>query len=391
MQVQRVDPNTVAEQLEAAIKEKRVVVDFDTRLEQALIHAPEGSAIEKRLFALFGKAVLSEEEVRNNFYNIMASLVTNDAKRLQELETDAGKAALTAETLLEAMHQSRLEEGQIKLLNGKLLNLENCPREFTPLAAGILALKGQIKPDQYGQLRASLLRNEKNPLEPMAHKIQTLAPKICEKAEFRRIISDVGQFCKQGLGKSKVSQPKDPTPASLEGVTKELVRKTFYEIMATHAMLTGCVTRESIGCRESFIYISLSYHAIIEVMVESRDLNGAMRLVHDKALTVANCPDKYKEFAKAIFALKDKVVALTSDQLIALKSVTVDDDASKLSEELGKLKSKDLMALAQVIADVAIEISRLDTFKEIIESVVTFIFEGKAPDDQESDMKREVM
>lgn len=365
--VGNVDPYDLVAQLEADVRAAKEIPNINARLEEAVSRTEGLPVLQSRVFALFdrvNKAAperLTDQEVRDTFYNIMAEMVALDAKLLPTLESDQGKVALTTQTLIRSMEQSSRFQGQIQLLNGKLLTLDNCPDTFKSLAAGILAIKEGNDPKRDA-------------------KAKVLARKICEREEFRRLIGDVMKFCKESLGQMKVEQLREPSAESLRGVTEALVRKTFYEIMATHAMLTGCVTHESVSSRESFIYISLSYHALIDVIVQSRDIKRGVALLDNKVMTIENSPAKYSKLAPVIFSLKDKVLKLTGDELIALKSVSVEDEASKLSPELAKLKTKELMVLAQAIIDVAIEISRLDTFKEIIEQVITFIDSGKAPD-----------
>lgn len=365
--VGNIDPYDLVAQLEADVVAAKEIPNMNARLEEAVSRTEGLPLLQARVFALFDKVnkvapqKLTDQEVRDTFYNIMAEMVTLDAKLLATLESDQGKVALTTQTLIRSMEQSSRFKGQIQLLNGKLLTLDNCPETFMSLAAGIIAIKEGNDPKRDA-------------------KAKFLAQKICERKEFRLLIGDVMKFCKESLGQMKVEQLREPSAESLQGVTKALVKKIFYQIMATHAMLTGCVTHESIKCRESFIYISLSYHALIDVVVQSRDIKAGVALLDNKVMTLENCPEKYRMLAPIIFSLKDTFLKLTEDEIIALKSVTVDDDASKLSPELAKLKTDGLMKISQAIVNVAIEISRLKSFKKIIERVVQFIVSGKAPD-----------
>ena len=169
-------------------------------------------------------------------------------------------------------------------------------------------------------------------------------------------------------------------PGALEDVTEELVRQSFFTIMAEHATATGLITKEALQAQEPYIYYALSHHALIEAMYQSRAYKDVILLANDKAINLNNCPVKYAGFAKVIFELKPSVCKLTPEQLKVVKARSVNDPDVKLPAELEALKTPEVLEIAARLERVAQYISELDTFKKIISGVIEFVADAKVAD-----------
>lgn len=331
-------------------------------------------------------------DVRDTFYNIMVEI----ALKVPNLKDKGVPVLLSALTLVEAMDQSRNVMG-ITCLSGKQLTLESCPEFFRPLASVILKVKEQVvrlTPEPLACLKASLTvlqhpkdapayfagRQDHDNLTLLAQNILFMAHEITEREEFQQIIAKVLSFCegcKTNAAPRRV-RPIDSVEVSAEsqqGVTEELVRESFFQVMSQHALMTGLITKDALESQESFIYFALSHHALIQAMDESYDLKGAVGLIGGKNLTLANCPEKYKLLAECIFKLKPAVCSLTDDQLMMVKALSVDDPDVKLPEHVLAQQTDELNQLSGTINGVAMQISQFETFKQVIYKVVKFILE----------------
>lgn len=339
-------------------------------------------------------ANISVKTVRDTFYNLMVNVGFDQAS----LDRQELPRLLVALTLIEAMDSSRGVEG-ILCTSQDVLTVENCPETYLPLARGLLKIKEPVIALSASQL-ACLKRGfslshdpvaanlfagheDQQPLEMLAQKIRGMVEAIAGRPEFQEIIADVLQYfreCKTGVEREEEEEedtrPIDSVEVSEEskqGVTEELVRESFYQTMAAHALLVGLITKEALEFQEGYIYFALSHHAIIRAMVVSRVFRGAIALLNGKFLTLDNCPEKYKPLAQTLFGLKTAVCSLSPEQRIVLKSSSIRDPDFKLPEKLAALITTELNVLSSKIENVAQQISQFQTFKDIIAEVIKFV------------------
>ena len=96
-----------------------------------------------------------------------------------------------------------------------------------------------------------------------------------------------------------------------------------------------------------------------------------------RALTTANCPEKYQELAVHIFKLKLLFPYLTQAQIDYVKYSTIDPEAGiAIPAEIARAKRDDLDRIANAINTVSLTVSQFPSFNQMIVTVLD-ICDGK--------------
>ncbi len=326
---------------------------------------------------------ISVQDVRDTFYNLMVVV----ALRMEAMDSKMLRSIIGL-TIIEAIENSKDVAG-IRLVTGKVATIGCCPQLFRPLLQLIISNKERLtklQPEELARLKGLVYRQEADinaQLTTLSQEILILAGSIESDPNFQELkdsLIDFVESAKSAAPRNNAPiESRDVTQEQLEGVTEMAVQQAFYELMAEHAATSGLIKKEDLESQESYIFYALSYHAIIEAMLQSKDLKGAIALPGNKALTLENCPAAYRSLAEAIFQLKSVVCRFSDDEIAVLKAHDHPDIV--LEEALEALKTPELVTVAASLWRMAQEISELQTFKAIISQVIAFIADAKGPNE----------
>lgn len=331
--------------------------EIDQRIQQAFEKATESDV--SKLAALLDKVAsisprVSEEVIKETFFNVMATLALSKPELRSGFNDLQGHACLATYTLLEVIEKSGKIE-TIKLIRDVELSEINCPENYRELSKAIFGFKKiakELSKEQFSKIKELILHPEfQGDLRPLANRMFLVGKEISQRPLFQELIKNVENFCNSG-------------------VTEDVIYNTFYQLMAEQTLILGIIPKEDLQSQEPYIYTALSSHTILEAMVRSRDLKNGVWLIENRVVTLENCPDKYKELAKLLLILKDRINVLSAEQVKMIKYSSVED--IEIPDDLLKLKTPELMSIATTINSAATTISQFKTFQEIIDKVIKF-------------------
>jgi len=225
--------------LNALLEIKRQVNDVDARVLKRLMLPGQRQIVDQRLtyvvnaikniaiaitqrdtfkelidnvikFSLECSGIVTEEEMRKTFYNLMINEVMSAGLIPQDDIRDRDPyvfGAFSAHTIIAGIRASKGREGAIHLLNGMNLTLENCPDMYQPLTEMILRIKDQVtnlSEEEAVILKRTSLNEEgrsegRNPaLMRLAANINSVASRISQLPTFKAIIESVMQIVTGG-------------------------------------------------------------------------------------------------------------------------------------------------------------------------------------------------
>ncbi|CDZ77408.1 hypothetical protein BN59_01691 [Legionella massiliensis] len=266
--------------------------------------------------------------------------------------------------ILNGLNSSKNIDHGIRLFPGLVIDDGNCPGIYLAFFQGLKQINGRFR----------LLGAEHD--LTMSELPQALNESI-EQLASRLMANDVFQFMLPQLmeitGLTEAKRPLDS-----QGITKELIRETFYDEMVTQtfdAMSLGLITGDDLEGQESFIYFALSSLTIVAAIINSRHQPG-IEVLNQKLVTLENCPqdDNFPIFVSIILeakilmqALYDKDNNISPEDLLALKTLLVSYANEHAKEQE---YSENISTCAKAINKMSIKISQSPMFKQMISSVI---------------------
>lgn len=286
--------------------------------------------------------MISDEEIRETFYNIFLDIMMScNLNELQDKLSNFRSRAnlirqLTVKTLYR-LHGSLTADKSIATFRRNLVNRYNVPFKFS-FVFNIIENK-------------ELFKN--------IYQIEKLADEINEIELFQNIINDVIIFY------------LDSQRTMNCDVNEHIIIETFYNIMIYQLLEPESkITKEDIENQEPYIYFALAAGTIIGILESSKECSG-MRILNNAIVTNDNCPAMYIPLFSNIKELKEQYDTF-NDETSKIIKIICSNDSNKLSKEIEDKKTPVIMQFISKVNNIAIEITRLTRFKNIIDSVLTF-------------------
>jgi len=295
---------------------------------------------------------IPEEESRETIYNVMFGIALKyDQTELKKLLiSDATKQNtlrhLIVETIKELCASARVtstHECEFYTIKGNVITQVNISENFVELITGLSYLKKmESNKPAYDVILSQL--------------VQTIE----KKDMFKNIIQKFIQFYVDATTEAK-------------SVSGDLIRQTFYNMMVEHVLFDKTISKVALENMESFIFLDLSAHTIINSVLLSQKYNGIL-LQGNGIVTDATCPEEYKKLYIMLITLKNKMVEmkLNEKELELIKLSASSDPEVKIQDDLIRLKTPAIISLITIIKDMAIQISQIYHFRSIIDNVITF-------------------
>lgn len=333
---------------------------------------------------------VDDKLIRETFYNTLAGVAaTSECVTPESARTKETRCILAALTLVEAMEASKQLRGAVALLNGKAVNLSNCPRDggegenFLPLVQATLKLKNAINglsPEQLKQLKKELKSTDA--VTELGTVIKQIAETVVARPKFCEMIDEVTAFFLEANGSTIAREivEQEPSFSSQLGVTTALVRTTFYQTILRQARYLNhnkLVPLQALEDQDPYVFLALPAQTTIEVLVQSRHIKGGFQLDEGKVLTRANIPvdfdgrEEIVAFFDALSGLKGGMSKMTPKQTELLRRFCVDNpDIETMTPELKPYLTDDVKELAHTINQIASRISRRGMFHQLVPEVM---------------------
>lgn len=156
-------------------------------------------------------------------------------------------------------------------------------------------------------------------------------------------------------------------------ITLDAIRDTFYNIMVEQYFVNNLISREDLESCESHIFIALSAYVIFEIATKQKLING-IKLCNDTIVTLENCPALYKPLFEILLEIKKLAnrINLTPDEE---KYILCTVSLKQESENVPNVVRTEIKHITSKISDIAIQISQMTHFKNVIGNVINFLLE----------------
>jgi hypothetical protein len=301
--------------------------------------------------------VITDEEIRETFYNLMLEVaIIRDLKNA--LQSEVTRSA-TIQSMIIGAIQTICEMSSVNgfpTMRGHLITSIN----VSPTYREMFAQLGQIR-----QIPNQERRNEA---------ITQLVRVVIQKDSFKSIIKDLVRFYLES------AQEKN------QEVTIDTIRQTFYNLMVDEVFSSGDVNaegrsplirKEHLIDQDAFIFFALSGLTILSSVKSSLD-NKGIWLQNGAIVTELNCPPSYQPLFKHLIQIKQKYKSLgvTPNQFQLIKICVVNDPDLVIPDQLKILQTPQLMSLVSTITDLAINISAIAHFKEVLNDVIKYCIDA---------------
>lgn len=294
---------------------------------------------------------IPESEIRETIWNIMLekalkrdrNTLINSLKNVDTRPTAI--RSLVMETVTE-LSESGQGNSFMTMRNNKV-TMENVPNSFKELFISLSVLKNYNSGYERGiVLNKIILESEK-------------------RDTFKSIIGDFIKFYLESQTEKK------------EVVTIESIRETFYNMMVEKVLIGGAIDKKTLQDMEGYIFYDLSAFVILDSVLENPHTDG-IKLFNKSVVTAQNCPAEYTKFYVMLNVAKTKIkeMKLTNKQIELVKLLSSSDPDVVIPDELLVLKTSVIMQLVSVIKDMAIQISQVQSFKNIIDNVIAFCIDA---------------
>jgi hypothetical protein len=286
-------------------------------------------------------------EIQETFYNMMIDIVYDDMDyyKNKNLSDPTVIKELTFRTIyglsINDVHWT---------LSGKRITIDNVPTEYKSMFEVLRKIR--LTEDQ--RIRANM--------------IDRLVQNTFDKNAFVPMIIKIDKFFKSSIAKD--------TEISVDDI-----RNTFYNLMVMHVLDKKIIPKEDLENYEGYIFFSLSAYVVLTTaigMIDRQNQPTRLLLINNKYLTKNNCPDVYKEFYGTLIKVSDKLSEnkFSKEELNLMLEIVSHEEGYDMPEELKKIKSAKVMAIIAIVKNMAIEISQLHNFKEIINNVIKFCLDS---------------
>lgn len=291
--------------------------------------------------------VIPEEEIRETFYNLMLEVA---------VVKDALKSPVTRDHTIQSMIVGSIQticelssEQGFPTMRGHVITCDNVGDNFKEMFSYL------------GQIRQIVDPSRKN------QAIVQLVKVIIQKNTFKSIINNLVRFYLESVDIGKIKRD----------VTIQTIRESFYNSMVDEVFSTGLIRKEHLDDQDAFIFFALSSLAILS-SVKSSGQNSGIWLHNGAIVTEANCPPSYQPLFKHLILIKRKYISmnLTDDQLQLVRICAINDPEMTIPEQLKPFQNPELMSLVTIITDLAINISSIQHFKEVLNDVIKYCIEA---------------
>ncbi len=303
---------------------------------------------------------ISDEEIRETFYNLMLEVaIVHNLKNALEAEATRSTAI---QSMIIGSIQTICEMSSAQgfpTMRGHLITAIN----VSPAYREMFAQLGQIR-----QIPNQARKNEA---------ITQLVRVVIQKETFKSIIKDLVKFYLSAV---------DTQQERKQEVTIETIRQTFYNLMVDEVFSSQDVNaegspplirKEHLVDQDAFIFFALSGLTILSSVKSSLD-NTGIWLQNGGIVTEQNCPPAYVPLFKHLILIKQKYKSLnlTPDQSKLVKLCVINDPDLVIPEHLKPLQTPQVMSLVSTITDLAINISAIGHFKEVLNDVIKYCVEA---------------
>lgn len=298
-----------------------------------------------------------EERIREYFYNQLVNYVLE-------------RGEYTQQNL-----EQKIRDGIIHIIRSAIDASTNKEATILPDDEGhtVIRITDSNCPDKYRTLHTAL-SILKRKAEVTHHDLLQLTDQISRLDSFKEINPARALLAMAGHFQD---QPQERTYAESD-VSAATIRVSFYNEMLMQGLL-ACekqwINREDLVDQDPQIYFSLPSLTIIEAIQQSQHCTNGIRLLNNSAVNMNNCPpeDNFPVLVKAILMAKEKIKAMTENQLMAVKHTLATDD--ELPDDLKELQTPELMATVAIIKNMSIEISRSQFFRNMIGEIIGQLLE----------------
>lgn len=295
---------------------------------------------------------IGEDEIRETIYNTMLEVAlrydkTDLSTKLSNVDTRAFILRFLVSATIQEIDKSGTEYGY-PTIRGKYVTMDNVPTSFHDLFKGLKHLSSLSDVNVINMTMANIVTA------------------VEKKDIFKNIIVDFMKFYLESQ-----TEIKEPI------VTVEDIRSTFYQMMAEQVLVDGIISKEALGDQDSFIFFDLSSYVIIKSVLTSLKYNGIL-LYNGAVVTKMNCPEQYQNLYDVLMSLRSKIIAmkLNDKQLKVISICSSFNPDAKLPPDLSVLRTSEINSVISHIKDMAINISQIPYFKNIIASVINYCVEA---------------
>ena len=148
------------------------------------------------------------------------------------------------------------------------------------------------------------------------------------------------------------------------------MRDTFYSIMFEQATSSGLFKLEALIDHDPYIFLALSAHALIELVMRSAQVAQGIVLANNSVMTESNCPPTFRAMLHGLLGFKSAFASLSQEQILVIKYSSIDDHDLPMPSHLYAWRTPAVMELASRINGVASQISQRSEFHTLIASVI---------------------
>ena len=296
----------------------------------------------------------SEDDIQETFYNSMISLAL-EAEKYEALQPEILKSLMlqTLRSFCNRAVKVTLPDGSssfgFSTLRGAVITISNVPATYAELFGGLVA--------------ALASRSSADVTEEFDRILNILVERAITRPQFGPIIARFTTFYIELT--AKVVEPVVSVP---------VIRETFYNIMVDEYFSNMDAFKSDVENLESYIFICLSARAAISILSHSLHVQG-IRLYNNALVVPTNCPAEYQQMFERLWTLKtlfDRIKPSPDVLELIHQTVSMRPGADAVSPTLLALKTPQISEIIGIISELAIGVSRMQHFKEIIGEVLRF-------------------
>jgi len=291
---------------------------------------------------------IPDDEIRETFYNLMLECIYTDPDRsiIDKLTNPSTKKVAIRSLINKTLKTICVNANSkgFQTLRGNWINQQNVSHNFSELFKTLEKLRQLI-----------ISKGSDSQINLILNKITSV---IEEKDIFKHIVDNLISFYKESC---------------FVNVTIDIIRETFYNIMVEQVISDNLIAKSDIESRSSHIFISLPAYTILACIIYSKDSSGIL-LYNGTVVNNNNCPDEYKELFKGLLTIKNKMklLSLTEKHIELIKLYLTNNPDIDIYDDLKMYKTPQIMEIVSMINSIAIQITAMKHFKEIIDDVLVF-------------------
>jgi hypothetical protein len=289
---------------------------------------------------------ITTDEIRETFYNLILESALDLSLNANDLDNDTIRILIS--NSLQIMCQRVTEDGY-PTIKGRYITSTNIHEYFLDVYNGL------------EQFRAAKTEDEKTVI------LTTLVDGIEKNHIFQQVIVKFKNFYKES---QLEVQEKE--------VTSKIIYETFYNMMVDQVLADDLISKDSLENREPYIFIAMSSKVILTSIIDSKKFDGI--ILHNRAIVKKhNCPHEYAELFAELTTIKDNFVQfnLTPNQIELIKICSTTNPVIIIPDHLEALRTPALMQIVANIVKLSTTISQLNSFKTIINKVISFCVDIK--------------